>query len=148
MRSHATRHRACQGAALILTILAAAGGAYAAEVFHSDFSKGDFKALGWKAEGDWEAFDYNAEKNNPGSVARFPARKPEAVLTKTFDEVKEPKKLELSLDVGWGWGDAGQGRDDGVSPPRRQGQRLRVSRGPGQGQSGRTMGHGGEPQGA
>ena len=109
LRSHATRHRACQGAALILTVLAAASGAYAAEIFHADFSKGSFKALGWKADGDWEVFDYNAEKNNPGSVARFPAHKPEAMLTKTFDEVKEPGKLELSLDVGWG--DAGQGAD-------------------------------------
>jgi hypothetical protein len=44
-------------------------------------------------------------------VARFPAHKPAGSLTRTFDELKNPRKLTLSLDYGWGWGDAGQGAD-------------------------------------
>ncbi|MGD0090747.1 MAG: hypothetical protein ABSE73_12575 [Planctomycetota bacterium] len=77
----------------------------------SEFSKGDFAALGWQVEGAWDIFDYKAGRNNPGSVARYPAHKPAGKLTKIFDEAKDPKRLELSLDVGWGWGDAGQGSD-------------------------------------
>lgn len=81
----------------------------------SDFSKGDFAALGWKTKGEWDVFMYPKEAaNNPGLVARFPANKPESSLTKTFDEIKNPKKLTLSLDYGWGWGAAGQA-DDSVS---------------------------------
>ena len=49
--------------------------------------------------------------NNPGLVARFAANKPDGSLTKTFDEIKNPRKLTLSLDYGWGWGDADQGAD-------------------------------------
>jgi len=30
-------------------------------VIDSDFSKGDFAALGWKAKGDWEVFMYPKE---------------------------------------------------------------------------------------
>ena len=44
-------------------------------------------------------------------MARFAANKPDGRLTKTFAEVKNAKKLILSLDYGWGWGDAGQGAD-------------------------------------
>ncbi len=84
-------------------------------IVDSDFSKGDFAALGWKAKGDWDVFTYPKESaNNPGPVARFAANKPDGSLTKTFDEVKNPRKLTLSLDYGWGWGDAGQAAD-GVS---------------------------------
>ncbi len=36
---------------------------------------------------------------------------PMAALTKTFAEVKNPRRLMLSLDYGWGWGDAGQAAD-------------------------------------
>jgi hypothetical protein len=78
----------------------------------SDFSKGDFTALGWKAKGDWDVFKYPPEAaNNPGPVARFAANKPDGSLTKTFAEVKHPRKLMLSLDYGWGWGDTAQGAD-------------------------------------
>jgi hypothetical protein len=81
-------------------------------VFDSDFSRGDFEALGWKAKGDWDVFRYPKEAaNNPGPVARFPANKPDGSLTRTFAEVKNPRKLTLSLDYGWGWGDANQGAD-------------------------------------
>jgi hypothetical protein len=52
-----------------------------------------------------------ATPRNPGSVARFAAHKPDGSLTKTFDELKHPKKLTLSLEYGWGWGDAVQGAD-------------------------------------
>jgi hypothetical protein len=84
-------------------------------VVDSDFSKGDFAALGWKAKGDWDVFTYPKQSaNNPGAVARFAANKPDGSLTKTFDEVKNPRKLTLSLDYGWGWGDVGQAAD-GVS---------------------------------
>ena len=81
-------------------------------VIDADFSKGSFAALGWKAKGDWDVFQYPKEAaNNPGPVARFAANKPDGSLTKTFKEVKNPKTLSLSLDYGWGWGDADQGSD-------------------------------------
>jgi hypothetical protein len=81
-------------------------------VIDSDFSKGDFTALGWKVKGDWDVFKYPKEAaNNPGPLARFAANKPEGSLSKTFAEVKNPRKLTLSLDYGWGWGDATQGAD-------------------------------------
>jgi hypothetical protein len=81
-------------------------------VIDSDFSKGDFAALGWKVKGDWDVFKYPKEAaRNPGLVARFAANKPDGSLSKTFTEVKNPRKLTLSLDYGWGWGDAAQGAD-------------------------------------
>jgi hypothetical protein len=81
-------------------------------IIDSDFSKGDFAALGWKVKGDWDVFTYPKESaNNPGAVARFAANKPDGSLTKAFDEVKNPRKLTLTLDYGWGWGDVGQGAD-------------------------------------
>jgi hypothetical protein len=81
-------------------------------VIDSDFSKGNFTALGWKAKGAWDVFRYRGKAaNNPGLVARFAANKPDGALTKTFPEVKNPKKLTLSLDYGWGWGDTVQGAD-------------------------------------
>jgi hypothetical protein len=84
-------------------------------VIDSDFSKGDFAKLGWKAQGDWSVFEYPKDvKHNPGLLARFAANKPDGSLTRSFDEVRDPRELELSLDYGWGWGDATQGAD-GVS---------------------------------
>jgi hypothetical protein len=81
-------------------------------VIDSDFSKGDFAALGWVAKGDWDVFLYpKGAANNPGRVARFPAHKPDGSLTRTFAGVTNPRKLTLSLEYGWGWGDAGQGAD-------------------------------------
>ncbi len=81
-------------------------------VIDSDFSKGDFAALGWKAKDAWDVFSYPKDTpRNPGPVARFPAHKPAGSLTKIFDELKNPKRLTLSLDYGWGWGDAGQAAD-------------------------------------
>jgi hypothetical protein len=81
-------------------------------VIDSDFSRGDFKTLGWKTKGDWDVFTHPKDiRNNPGPVARFPAHKPNGSLTKTFDEVKNPGKLNLSLEYGWGWGDTAQGAD-------------------------------------
>lgn len=78
----------------------------------ADFSKGDFAALGWKASGGWDVFTYDKDvKNNPGGLARLPANKPDGLLTKTFDPVRKPRKLVLSLEYGWGWGDANQGAD-------------------------------------
>ena len=44
-------------------------------------------------------------------MARFPANKPDGSLTKTFPEVRNPGKLELSLEYGWSWGDANKGAD-------------------------------------
>lgn len=78
----------------------------------SDFSKGSFTAQGWQVQGDWDIFTYPKESpHNPGAVARFAANKPDGALTKTFAEVRNPKRLVFSLDYGWGWGDAGQGAD-------------------------------------
>jgi hypothetical protein len=81
-------------------------------VIDSDFSKRSFAALGWKVQGDWDVFEYPKEAaNNPGPVARFAANKPAGSLIKTFRELKNPRKLTISLDYGWGWGDAVQGAD-------------------------------------
>jgi hypothetical protein len=78
----------------------------------TDFSKGDFAALGWKAMGDWDIFTHPpATANNPGAVARLPAHKPDGSLTKTFEETRNPSKLHLSLDYVWGWGDVSQPAD-------------------------------------
>ncbi len=99
-------------AALLLAAGFAGASCPAQTVIESDFSKGSFAALGWKAKGDWDVFMYPKEAaNNPGFVARFAANKPDGSLTKIFDETKNPTKLFLSLDYGWGWGDAGQAAD-------------------------------------
>lgn len=81
-------------------------------IFKSDFSKGDFADLGWIVNGPWDIFDYKIPKNNPGPVARYPAHKEDGgTLTKKFEEVKDPQKLILSFDYGWGWGAENQGAD-------------------------------------
>ncbi|MHB1556250.1 MAG: hypothetical protein ACYC61_02100 [Isosphaeraceae bacterium] len=77
-----------------------------------DFSRGDFASLGWKVDGAWEVVKYPAESaRNPGSVARFAANAPDGSLTKAFPEIRNPGKLVLAVDYGWGWGDAGQAAD-------------------------------------
>jgi hypothetical protein len=81
------------------------------KIVDSDFAKGDFAALGWKADGAWDVFTYADVAKNPGAVARFAANKPAGSLTKMFHEIQNPDKLTLSLDYGWGWGDAAQGSD-------------------------------------
>ena len=81
-------------------------------VVAADFSKGDFLTLGWQAAGDWDVFRYPGEpKNDPGPVARFAANKPDGTLTRTFAAVDDPERLVLSVDYGWGWGEAGQQAD-------------------------------------
>jgi hypothetical protein len=92
--------------AWLLTLVFAQGLCRADTLVDTDFSKGDFQKLGWKADGAWDIFTYPADKNNPGPVARFAANKPDGTLTKTFDEIKNPRNLAMSLDVGWGWGAA------------------------------------------
>ncbi len=81
------------------------------KIVDSDFAKGDFATLGWKADGAWDVFTYTDVARNPGAVARFAANKPAGSLTKTFDEIRNPDRLTLSLDCGWGWGDVAQGSD-------------------------------------
>jgi len=67
-------------------------------VVDSDFSRGGFAALGWEVKGAWDVFRYPEEAaNNPGPVARFAANKPDGSLTKTFAEIKNPRRLMLSL---------------------------------------------------
>jgi hypothetical protein len=103
---------AAKVAGLLVALVCCPAPGPAQTVIDSDFAKGDFAALGWKAKGDWGVFTYPKDtRNNPGPLARFPAHKPAGSLTKTFDELKNPRKLTLSLDYGWGWGDAGQGAD-------------------------------------
>ncbi len=104
--------RTANAAAAVVMVVSALATCEAQTVIDSDFSKGDFAALGWKVKGDWDVFQYPKEvANNPGAVARFAAGKPDGSLIKTFDEIKNPRKLTLSLDYGWGWGDAGQAAD-------------------------------------
>jgi hypothetical protein len=98
--------------ALVLVVASPAAKCRAETLIDADFSRGDFAALGWKAKGDWAVVTYPRESaRNPGPVARFAANKPDGSLTKTFGEVKNPKTLALSLQYGWGWGDAGQAAD-------------------------------------
>jgi hypothetical protein len=60
---------------LLVVVAPFPGTGLAQAVIDSDFSKGDFKALGWKAKGAWDVFSYPKEtRNNPGPVARFPAQ--------------------------------------------------------------------------
>ena len=90
----------------LLALLLAQSFCHAEVLINTDFSKGDFQTLGWNAQGAWDIFTYGVDKNDPGPVARFPARQPDGTLTKTFTELTNPKQLALSLDVGWGWGAA------------------------------------------
>ncbi|MGE0606714.1 MAG: hypothetical protein AB7O62_06265 [Pirellulales bacterium] len=97
--------------ALLLTLSISSAG-QTQTVINSDFSKGDFAALGWKAQGDWDVFEYPKDAaKNPGLLARFAANKPAGMLRHSFDEISDPHSLRLSLDYGWGWGDAAQGSD-------------------------------------
>jgi len=102
--------------AILVAFFVAAGLAQAVclgeTLVDSNFSKGDFAALGWQPKGAWDVFTHPKEiSNNPGPVARFAANQPGGSLTKTFPEIKTPEKLTLSLDYGWGWGDAAHGGD-------------------------------------
>ena len=100
------------GMALVLAGSLPAAGRAQAAVIDTDFARGDFKSLGWEAKGDWDIHRYPKElANSPGVVARFPANKPDGSLIRAFPEAKDPARLTLSLDYGWGWGDAGQGAD-------------------------------------
>jgi hypothetical protein len=99
------------GFALVLAVGCTEATCLAQAVVSTDFAKGDFAALGWKVEGAWDLFQYPNAANDPGKVARFAARKPNGALTKSFAALKDPKKLTLALDYGWGWGDATQGAD-------------------------------------
>jgi hypothetical protein len=78
-------------------------------VVATDFAQGDFAALGWKADQGWDIYKY--AKQNVGPAARCKAKDGDGNLSKTFPEVKNPKKLTLSFDAGWGWGRADQGGD-------------------------------------
>ncbi|HWB08083.1 MAG TPA: hypothetical protein VG826_02475 [Pirellulales bacterium] len=81
-------------------------------VVDSDFFKGGFASLGWKAEGAWDIFRYPSDPSkNPGPVARFAANKPGGSLTRRFVRLDNPHELTLSLEYGWGWGDVDQGAD-------------------------------------
>lgn len=99
-------------AALFVAIVFAETISLGQTIVDSDFSQGSFADLGWQAKGDWDVYRYPDEAaNNPGRLARLAANKPGGSLTKTFDEIKNPRYLSLSLDYGWGWGDANQPAD-------------------------------------
>ena len=100
------------GLCLALAIAVPLRSGAAEPLVHSDFSKGDFAALGWKPDGAWDVFRYPGEpKNDPGPLARFAANKPDGSLTRAFPAVDDPEQLVLSVDYGWGWGEAGQQAD-------------------------------------
>jgi hypothetical protein len=103
---------AARAAAVLAVALLAQATCHAQVVVNADFSRGDFKTLGWQVQGDWDIFQYPKDTaNNPGRVARFPANKPDGALTRPFAEVRDPGRVTLSLDYGWGWGDTAQGAD-------------------------------------
>jgi hypothetical protein len=116
----------------VLALVCFGSSAFAQTVIDDDFSKGDFAALGWKATGDWDVFRHPEETpNNPGPLARFAANKPAGSLTKTFTEIRNPGRLTLSLDYGWGWGDAGQASDSAtwmLLDPKGNGYAFKVHR--------------------
>lgn len=101
-------------AAVLLALVWAPAMVQAETLVDVDFGKGDFATLGWKADGAWDIFNYPNAKNNPGFVARCRANEAAGGLSKTFAEVKAPKKLELSVDAGWGWGSATHGDNVGI----------------------------------
>ena len=99
-----------------LVVLAALGLSqalcYGKTIVNTNFAKGSFTKLGWRPTGSWDIFKYKVAKNNPGRVARYPANPPsDGTLTKKFSVIKNPKSLRLSVDLGWGWGNANQGSD-------------------------------------
>jgi hypothetical protein len=97
-----------------LVVLAATFGnhARAQTLLESRFDEGADSERGWQVDGAWDVFTHPADtKNNPGPLLRFAANKPAGSATKTFDKVDNPRKLVLSLDYGWGWGDANQPAD-------------------------------------
>jgi hypothetical protein len=97
-------HFARAGLALVLAGLLPAAGPAQTQVIDTDFASGDFKALGWEAKGDWDLARYPKDlAHSPGTAARFPAHKPGGSLTRAFAEAKDPDRLTLSLDYGWGW---------------------------------------------
>ena len=82
-----------------------------ATVINSDFSRGDFAALGWKAKGNWDVFRFPKEvTKNPGAVARLAAHKPNGSLTNTFTEVKNPRTAHAFARVRLGLGRRRPGR--------------------------------------
>ncbi len=99
-------------AALLFVACLGRANCHSQTIVDAEFSKGGFQAAGWKVKGDWDLFEYAKElANNPGPVARFGANTPDGFLTKSFREIKNPRKLTLSLEYGWGWGDSGQAAD-------------------------------------
>jgi hypothetical protein len=98
--------------AVLLTGSVPASGRSQTPVIDADFARGDFRALGWEVKGDWDTVRYPKDlANSPGAAARFAANKPDGALTKAFSEATRPARMTLSLDYGWGWGDAAQGAD-------------------------------------
>jgi hypothetical protein len=105
-------HTVCQIGIAISLVAISPATIQAAPLVETDFARGDFKALGWEAAGEWDVVRYPKDlPNSPGAAARFPARKPDGTLARTFPEVKDPDTLALALQYGWGWGDANQGAD-------------------------------------
>ena len=112
MNSHFRAPRLCLGFILLLVgggVVLDAPRAWGAEVFNSDFAKGNFDTLGWKVQGNWSIVNMGEGKpdlkNNPGPVAKFPANgNTTGGLSKTFGQVKNPKSLKLTFDAGYGWG--------------------------------------------
>ena len=87
------------------------------EVFHSDFGSQTFDTAGWTSKAAlWKVHDMATDKpdlkNDPGSVAFFPATpkdyKGTDLLVRKFPTATE---LTLTFDAGWGWGSADQGAD-------------------------------------
>ena len=89
---------------VLFALLLAPAVVRATTLVETDFAKGDFQALGWKVAGAWDITTYPGDRNNPGPVARFAAHKPAGHADQDLAELTNPKKLVLSLDVGWGWG--------------------------------------------
>ena len=74
--------------AILVAFFVAAGLAQAVclgeTLVDSNFSKGDFAALGWQPKGAWDVFTHPKEiSNNPGPVARFAANQPGGYMTET-----------------------------------------------------------------
>ena len=131
-------------AALIVAAAFAQSICLAQTVVDSDFSKGDFAALGWKAKGDWDVFRYPKEAaNNPGPVGPFRGQQARRLPDQDLRRDQESQEAVALPGLRLGLGRCRPGRRRGlVHAPGCQGQRLCLRGPPLQGDVGGAVGQG------
>ncbi len=116
--------------ALIMAAAFAGSNCLAQTVIDSDFSKGDFSTLGWKAKGDWDVFLYPKEAaNNPGPVGPFRGQQARRLADQNLCRDQESREADALAGLR-----LGLGRSPARAPTRSRscswirGQRLSSSR--------------------